>query len=102
FSESSQSSETSTIVNMLDNNFGLNSLMNISLLLRNKIQKKCVNESIDKLSSKEAKKQVLKKDSFILKKLIEKLTSIVSENSEKIIEVNENTNNFLYHYNKIS
>ncbi|CAG8651525.1 9534_t:CDS:2, partial [Ambispora gerdemannii] len=30
------------------------------------------------------------------------LTSTIPENSEKAIEVNENTNNFLYHYSKIT
>ncbi|CAG8830698.1 5874_t:CDS:2, partial [Cetraspora pellucida] len=102
FSESSQSSGTSTIMDMLGNNLGLNSPMNVSLLLGNKIQKKHVDESTDKLSSKKAKKQVSKEDSSIFKKLIEELTSTVPENSEKVIELNENTNNFLYHYNKIS
>ncbi|CAG8766970.1 365_t:CDS:10 [Cetraspora pellucida] len=74
FSESFQSSGTSAIADMLGNNLGLNSPMNVSPLLGSEIPKKHVGESIDKSSSKKAKKQVSKEDSSIFKKLIEELT----------------------------
>ncbi|CAG8848947.1 19636_t:CDS:1, partial [Gigaspora margarita] len=63
FSESSQSSGTLAIANMLDNNLGLNSPMNISqlldqkeLLLNETTQKKHSSSSIEKFSNKKAKK----------------------------------------------
>ncbi|CAJ0836201.1 12198_t:CDS:2, partial [Entrophospora sp. SA101] len=58
--------------------------------------------SADKPTSKKAKKQSKKEESPTLKKLIEELTTTAPENFEKIIEVGENTNNFLYHYSKIT
>ncbi|CAG8650611.1 7601_t:CDS:1, partial [Paraglomus brasilianum] len=65
------------------------------------LPEKRVSEFTSKSSSKKVKKHVSKEDSPILKKLIEELTSTIPENSKKAIEVNESTNNFLYHYNKI-
>ncbi|CAJ0826455.1 12240_t:CDS:2 [Entrophospora sp. SA101] len=58
--------------------------------------------SADKHSSKKAKKQSKKEESPILKKLIEELLTTAPEIPEEVIEVDENTNNFLYHYSKIS
>ena len=72
-----------------------------SLLQYSSLPEKRVSEFTSKSSSKKVKKHVSKEDSPILKKLIEELTSTIPENSKKAIEVNESTNNFLYHYNKI-
>ena len=78
------------------------SLFNDFPIFKDTSQKKREGESTNKSSSKKAKKQVSKEDSHILKKLIEELTSTIPENSGKAIEVNEDTNNFLYHYSKIT
>lgn len=58
--------------------------------------------SADKPSSKKAKKQSKKEESPMLKKLIEELLTTAPEIPEEVIEVSENTNNFLYHYINIS
>ncbi|KAF0481467.1 hypothetical protein F8M41_023603 [Gigaspora margarita] len=97
FSESSQSSGTSAIADMLGNNLGLNSPMNVSPLLslfNETTQKKRTRESpafTEKLSSKKARKTGRKKVSSMLKKLIEELladTSVpaIGENLEKANE----------------
>ncbi|CAG8643545.1 5321_t:CDS:1 [Ambispora gerdemannii] len=66
------------------------------------LPEKRISEFTNKSFSKKVKKQISKEDSPILKKLIEKLTSMIPENSGKAIEVNKDTNNFLYHYSKIT
>ncbi|CAG8825239.1 5544_t:CDS:2, partial [Gigaspora margarita] len=98
-----QSSETSALADMLNNDLELGSPIAISpllgqkdpslhetegshnnnpILIENKTQKKCVSDASNKSSSKKARKQVKKEDSSILKKLISKLTTDASEISK--------------------
>ncbi|CAI2192510.1 11103_t:CDS:2 [Funneliformis geosporum] len=81
-----------------------NDLMDISPLLFNDsplllfldyFQKKCINKSTNKASNKKAKKLVNMNDSLTLKKLIEKLSSEMSQDPE-IIEVKTGSFSNLY------
>ncbi|CAG8582033.1 16711_t:CDS:1, partial [Cetraspora pellucida] len=117
FSESSsQSSGTSALAEMLDDDFGLGSPMDVSpllgqkdpplhetedshnnnpILIESKTQKKRVSDASNKSSSKKAKKQVKKEDSPTLKKLINELTIDASEISKVNVTYNKNATNFL-------
>ncbi|CAG8660456.1 10932_t:CDS:2 [Ambispora gerdemannii] len=82
--------EIESTVNATPRSQNINNMMDISLALfgdftifQDTSQKKRVGESTSKLSSKKVKKQVSKEDFPILKKLIEELTSMIPENSEK-------------------
>ncbi|CAG8844791.1 44613_t:CDS:1 [Gigaspora margarita] len=96
FSESSQSSGTSAIADMLGDNLGLNSPMNLSPLfglkeplLNETTQKKCTRElsaSTEKSSSKKVKKTGGKKVSSTIKQLIKELlidNPVVGRSSEE-------------------
>ncbi|CAG8765060.1 40816_t:CDS:1 [Gigaspora margarita] len=97
FSKSSQSSRTLAIADMLGNNLGLNSPMNVSLLLplfnetTQKKRTRKLSASTEKSSSKKARKTGGKKVSSMLKKLIEELLAdtpvpTIGKNLEKANE----------------
>ncbi|CAG8815092.1 26877_t:CDS:2 [Gigaspora margarita] len=110
FSESSQSSGTLAIADMLGNNLGLNSPMNVSPLLplfNETTQKKRTRKSstsTEKSSSKKVRKTGWKKVSSMLKKLIKELLAdtpvpTIGENLEKANE--SATSIFLQLFDKI-
>ncbi|CAG8684168.1 17224_t:CDS:1 [Gigaspora margarita] len=107
FSESSQSSRTSAIANMLGNNLGLNSPMNVLLLLplfNETTQKKCSSGSTKKSFNKKANKVGEKKVSSTLKQLIEKLLTnipIVGRSSKETSYITDTGDIFLQLSDKI-
>ncbi|RHZ45074.1 hypothetical protein Glove_692g52 [Diversispora epigaea] len=123
FSQQSSQSSTSSIARRMSNQLQVNSLAiqeNDEMEYAEEIpaienspnlnSKKHTSEPSKKPSIKKVKILVKKEESPILKKLIEELTSTVSEKSEKVTEVDENNTNFLpeaatswlFHYNKIT
>ncbi|KAF0529907.1 hypothetical protein F8M41_012522 [Gigaspora margarita] len=102
FSESlSQSSGTSALADRLGEDFGLGSPMNASPLLpllNETTQKKRTRElstSIEKLSSKKAKKTGGKKVSSMIKQLIEELINDIPNGGRSLEETSGSASNFL-------
>ncbi|CAG8702893.1 3874_t:CDS:1, partial [Ambispora gerdemannii] len=73
-------------------------------IFQDTVQKKRINESINKLSSKKAKKQVSKEDSPTLQRLIKELETDIPEKTlptKPVSKSNESSTNFLVLYQNI-